>query len=279
MFARFLIATATFVSALAMAQDEPDPAQIYIEEFSYSGSGCPAGTVASNLSPDKEAATFIFSNYVISSAEVAGNLAQKACRLRLKMHVPAGWQFALFGVDYRGFARLDQGVQGFQGTRYDFGAAGATRLPTMRLNGPTNDDYLQIAEVPIERMAFSACNAQSHMLTLDSGVRIEGAQPFRNGAAPEQGLMTIDSLDGQVEEHYGFVWKPCQGPAFQAKCPVLAQATNGRRHVFWGVAFGRSQDAANTKSLNKAIQRCERARLKKPRMQIVCTPRPERCSG
>jgi hypothetical protein len=255
--------------------EAPNPSEVHIESIAYQGSGCRQGSAVYNLSPDREAMTLLFDSYIVNSADVAGKLAEKSCRVTVKIRTPPTWSFSVFGADYRGFAVLNPGVTGHQGSRYSF-AGEMTKLPPVALAGPFNEDYQQGAEVELQRPSYSPCHATTHTLTLESSIRVEGREPFRNGNAPAQGSMTVDSADGQLEEDYGLLWKPCTGPAVQVRCPVIGEAPNGKRRAFISAAWGPNEYRARLHALEKSRQRCHKVRDRR-NGRYSCRAYPVRC--
>ena len=91
------------------------------------GSGCPAGTADVTVSPDNSTLTVKYGAY---TAQVGGSAvpadARKNCQLVLDVKAPAGYTYALFGLDHRGHASLRAGATAtiqsdyyFQGATYD----------------------------------------------------------------------------------------------------------------------------------------------------------------
>jgi hypothetical protein len=113
--------TLTLASPAAKRGSGPNPDDVFIQSFTFAGSGCPAGTVANATDAAKDVLTLIYSEYV---AEIGpGTLPsdhRKNCQVNLDVHYPQGWQFSIFSVDYRGFEQLDAKVTGHQLATYYF---------------------------------------------------------------------------------------------------------------------------------------------------------------
>jgi hypothetical protein len=201
-----LLGIAAFlVSSLAFAQAAFDLSKVKISEFKYSGTGCPAGSVASDISEDRQAMTLIFDQF---SAETSGTtgarveINKKSCHVNLKLETPVGWSFTLFYLDFRGFAALDAGATGFQQTEYRLGSGREVDLGKFRLTGPYSDNYARIENLGLSSLPWSSCSKRKQSLTIESTVGIRSEA----GAA---GYMTIDSLDGEITHSYGIAWKRC----------------------------------------------------------------------
>jgi len=111
----------------------PDPNQISILESSYSGNGCPQGSVSTNTSPDKTVITYgfdQFQTYIGPNTKPSDH--SKNCQLHLNLKYPGGFQYAVVDATYHGFARLDAGVTGTFLTTYFF-SQDATKTSTTRM--------------------------------------------------------------------------------------------------------------------------------------------------
>lgn len=139
--------------------DEPFPeaGSVSISSFGANGTGCPEGSVAANISPDNRALTLLFDSYVIDSTETESFINQKNCLINMSLKAPAGWRYALFSIDYRGFADLSQGASAHQETEYAFGISGQKRIGAMDLNGPVSIDYHERQTGSISELAWSDC--------------------------------------------------------------------------------------------------------------------------
>ena len=103
------------------ATSAPDPGQITIVSTSYSGNGCPQGTVSTSTSPDKTVITYGFDAFqtYIGPGTVPADRS-KNCALHLNLQYPGGFQYAVVDATYHGWARLDAGVTGTFLTTYFF---------------------------------------------------------------------------------------------------------------------------------------------------------------
>ncbi|TWW08152.1 hypothetical protein E3A20_27190 [Planctomyces bekefii] len=198
--APLLIAAATFAGA-AQAQV---PNYVRVRNISWAGSGCPAGSVAQNVSPDLQAFTLLFDSYI---AQVGPGVPivekRKNCQLSVDLDFPQGWSYTIFTVDTRGYASLEPGVNGLQQSRYYFMGSAATGTLKTPLVGPVDRDY-QIRDVlGLSALVWSPCGA-TRALNINTEVRLD------NSCAPgASGMMTIDSIDGNLKLIYGIQWRRC----------------------------------------------------------------------
>ena len=195
-----LLGLAAFlISSLANAQASFDPSKVKISEFKYKGTGCPAGSVASNISGDGQAMTLIFDQFSAETSGTTGTqreINKKSCHVDLKLETPIGWSFTLFYLHFRGFAALDAGSTGFQETEYRLGSGREVDLGKFRLTGPYSDNYERVENLALGSLPWSSCTKRKQSLTIESTVGIRSEA----GAA---GYMTIDSLDGEITHSYG----------------------------------------------------------------------------
>ncbi len=205
MMKRLAVGAWLLSSLSAMAQDGPDPRQVYIRNVMANGSGCPIGSVGSDISPDAKAFTLTFSEY---AAEVGPGIplseSRKNCQVTVAMNIPGGWSYTVLKVDYRGFAALDAGVVGQQRSTYYFqGASGRTNSGSLFTNiyGPTSRDFTISDNVEINDYVWSPCGV-TRSLNINTEVRVQGRPGSR-------GYITQDSIDGELTQTYGIVWRRC----------------------------------------------------------------------
>lgn len=189
------------VSAPAFA-DTPD--YVTIRSISFAGSGCPAGTVAGNVSPDLTAFTLLFDQYI---AEVGPGVPfsekRKNCQLNIDFDFPPGWSYSLLTVDYRGYVSLDPRVTGLQQSSYYFQGQFATARLRTPIVGPIDEDYQIRDTLGMSALVWSPCGAM-RSININSEIRLDNSRN-RQG----RGLMTTDSIDGSVRLIYGIQWRRC----------------------------------------------------------------------
>ncbi len=185
-------------SVFALADEAPNPKEVYIESFSHNGSGCPIGSTASVLSGDAKALTVLFDRFS-ASTESGSRRDFKACSLDVKLHVPSGWSFALFQTQVRGFANIASTSIGTQRSRYTFGGQRLAVL-AKQIPGPFADDYIHEETAPISSLVYSPCGGERSLGVLTS-LELDGPNS----------LMTVDSTNGELVQKYQMNWKRCTG--------------------------------------------------------------------
>ncbi|EUC49626.1 hypothetical protein COCMIDRAFT_84044 [Bipolaris oryzae ATCC 44560] len=128
-----LLATATPLKRA----DGPNPNDITILDTTYSGNGCPQGSVSTSKSADKTVITYGFDKFqaYIGPGTVPSDRS-KNCQIHLNLRYPGGFQYAVVDATYHGWARLDAGVNGTFITTYYFSEdAGKTQTTRMSVSG------------------------------------------------------------------------------------------------------------------------------------------------
>jgi len=99
----------------------PSGHEVTIAGISFAGSGCPAGSVAGQLSSDLTTITLLYDSFVAQAgANTKAADMRKNCQLNVKLQYPSGWQFSVFKADYRGYAALQKGDSGTCKATYYF---------------------------------------------------------------------------------------------------------------------------------------------------------------
>lgn len=198
---------AILLSGPVVADESPNHGEISMEGISYQGSGCPAGSVASNLSPDAKAMTLLFDRYIVETQAATRptrfapeRKTTKVCKVDVRMRVPSGWSFGIFYVDFRGFADLQSNTLGIQRAAYHFGGR-KLLVGDYRLRGEYSDDYFYRYFVPVSSLVWSPCDISKW-----KDLRINTSITVRGGL----GQMTVDSIDGELTQQYAIAWRRCR---------------------------------------------------------------------
>jgi hypothetical protein len=214
-------ATLFLLSSQAFAQTPVPSDQVYIKEVNTIGSGCRPDSFALNLSSDKRAFTLTFSEFV---AEIGPGIdpaqAYKNCAITLSLSVPSGWQYSIGTFNYRGFMDLAPQVRAEHSTSYFFQGTGQTGSFTAFENGPLAKSFLYTDRVGLASSyipdTWSPCNAD-RALTFNPTIRLKRLE----GASPDaQSFITNDSVDGEIVQQFGLVWRRCGGAQNPAPTPT-----------------------------------------------------------
>ena len=199
----------TLVAGSAMAQFDDgglEPAYLRIRGLTDNGSGCPLGSVASNVSPDATAFTLIFDNYVAEAGPgVSLANSRKNCQLALDLDYPDGWSFSVVHLVYRGYVSLDPLVNALQKSTFYFQGSAAQESRETPFYGAQDTDFTVEDYIPTQQLIWSPCHVQ-RALNINSQVRLDTRSAARNA----RGLITTDSIDGETQAFtYGLAWQRC----------------------------------------------------------------------
>jgi hypothetical protein len=179
-----------------------------IGEVNYSGIGCPDGSIATVISPDKKTVSVLFDSFEIErSAKIVGtfssddtlderNAVKSMCQLQLPLQVPRGVQARITNVDLRGYlslpAKSHAGISGH--ARF----ASAGYLPELstkyQFKGPMDDDFLVQTKYPSETGSdWTVCGTDDVMLIT---TRIH----VINNNKEEDAMMTVDTADVESDD-------------------------------------------------------------------------------
>lgn len=203
-FKKLAMVGSAFAMLAASSAFAQAPDYVRVRSINFAGSGCPAGSVATNVSPDRQAFTLLFDSYI---AEVGPGISarekRKNCVVNVDLDFPQGWSYTIFTVDYRGYLDLANGHVGTQQTSYYFQGSSATARLTTNVRGPQARDYQIRDTLGVTALVWSPCGAQ-RALNMNTEVRIDNTRN-RNLSS----IMTIDSIDGQFKHIYGIQWRRC----------------------------------------------------------------------
>ncbi|OAL57312.1 hypothetical protein IQ07DRAFT_607431 [Pyrenochaeta sp. DS3sAY3a] len=182
--------------------EAPPAGQVKIRGVSYGGTGCPQGTMSSQISADRSVVTLIFDSYIASIGPgIAVTEQRKNCQLNVDIEYPGGFQYSILSADYRGYAAIQKGVTGTLKSTYYFSGQTAQSSTEYSFVGPVNGDYLKHDEADSTSVVWSPCGATG-MLNINSQVRLTGS-----GTAT--GLLTTDSTDLKFTQVVYVQWQKC----------------------------------------------------------------------
>lgn len=190
---------AVALSALAAGPASADDISLGIP--GYGGSGCPAGTVSTTLSPDGKSLSLIFDQYEVSAGGATGrSFDRKSCNVAIPVHVPNGYSIAVLAVDYRGFNHLPYGAMSQFNVEYFFaGSRGPAFRRTFR--GAQEGDYLIQNELLAESLVWSPCGADVNLRT-NASLRV-------NTVGNREASATVDSQDVNAAIVYHVQMRRC----------------------------------------------------------------------
>lgn len=189
----------------------PPEGSVKIKTISAIGTGCPdESTYSTNISEDAKAFTVTFSSFV---AEIGPGIplsaSRKNCALTATLEVPNGYQFSIATFNYRGFMDLDKKVRADHTTQYYFQGQSQTGKFVATETGKLAKDFVYTDKLGLVSSYFpdvwSPCNVD-RALIINPSIRVS---KLSGAAADAQGLIANDSVDGEIQQVFGFVWRKC----------------------------------------------------------------------
>ncbi len=180
----------------------PDPTTVYVRSITYTGTGCPQGSVAQSLTADRTGFTLTFDAFVASKGpDVPATEATKTCQVNLDLKVPQGWQYSIGTIDYRGVVSLPKKMKATQEATYYFNGDGGLASADTKFVGPVDKDYLIRDTLPFSTVVWSSCD-EARPLNILTQLSLKGGT--------EAGQISGGVMDGKVKFVLGLHWKECQ---------------------------------------------------------------------
>jgi hypothetical protein len=187
---------------VARAAESP-PGRVFFDIVSVSGTGCPAGTTAVSYSVSGDAFTLQHASFVAAVGVGASPVDwRKYCQVRLMVHPPAGYSYAITGVDHRGSISLAAGANAVERTSYYFAGQVQTALVTHQFLGPVSDDWQTSDQITIDSLGFSPCGAERE-LNVNTEVRVLAGTS--NPAATTNSMTETET----AADLYHLTWRRC----------------------------------------------------------------------
>ncbi|KAK3942891.1 hypothetical protein QBC46DRAFT_423974 [Diplogelasinospora grovesii] len=211
------LSTLPLFAALVVALPSPNPSpaitvplpggpsghEVQIEAIAFAGSGCPAGSVAGQLSSDLTTITLLYDSFVAQAGQgIPGASYRKNCQLNIKLKYPSGWQFSVFKADYRGYAQIPQGDTGTCKATYYFSGDSNQVSSTMTIKGPYDDNYIKTDQFGVTSTVWSPCGLEG-LLNINSEVRLSPPDATKNAQ------LTVDSTDLKFTQVHYLQWQTC----------------------------------------------------------------------
>ena len=194
------------IAFLSLASPTSYGAGLQLGEPQYGGTGCPMGSAAIALSPDQQALSILFDQYVV---EAGGSRAfnRKNCNIAIPVHVPQGYSVSVIAIDYRGFTGLPSGGRAQLSVNYFLTSSGNPNPgPGVRTSktfyGPLSSDYIKSDSLGLEAIVWSGCGA-------DAILRANTTLLVNSNHRRDQAMATVDSADVSSGIIYHLRWKSC----------------------------------------------------------------------
>ena len=175
---------------------------IQLGEPGYGGTGCPAGTASTTLSPDNKSLSIIFDDFMVEAGDSVGKrMNRKSCSIAIPVHVPQGMSVSVVDVDYRGYVSVPRGGMARFSAEYFFAGQRGPRF-TKNFRGEFDDDYFFENTLGLYGMVWSPCGA-------DVNLRVNASMLAKSNRYYDDALATVDSADFSAGLVYHLQWKRC----------------------------------------------------------------------
>lgn len=191
-----------FVLLAALFAEAQSLSSVKVLGVTYSGSGCPQGSVQTVISPEVNQFSILYDNFTM---DVGGQTNEttdtKSCEVQIRMKLPFGTALNVESADFRGFISLDGGVIAHHQVQHQ---VGSNKLATFGFGnqifqGPVQKNYLIQSQKPDFKLPKALrCLPLKKEVTLSVRTRIK----MTGGEGARLGLMTVDSADGRIEQRY-----------------------------------------------------------------------------
>jgi len=194
------------VPASPASANPPPPNKMVADIVGVNGSGCPAGTVGVQVSPDNTAITVTYSQYVAQVGVGALPIDfRKNCQIALNVHVPQGFTYAIAKSDYRGYANLAAGASGYEAANYYFQGQSQNARAQHNFAGPREGDWTTTDLVGIASLSFLPCGEMRN-LNINTELRVYAGW---SNTHTTTSLLTMDSTDTSLTTIYHLAWMRC----------------------------------------------------------------------
>ncbi|MET0342031.1 MAG: DUF4360 domain-containing protein [Polyangiales bacterium] len=179
-----------------------DPNGAYFADVTANGTGCPAGTWTTSLSPDGQTFTTTFSAF---EAEVDRSraISIKDCNLSIKIHSPQGLSYTVEDFYYGGYLYLEPGVSARQQSNYYFqGSPDEGAEIVTDIEGPQDKSFLVQDTRENVNFVRSRCG-EEQTLNVRATLRLRNSNPRGNG------YINVAAIDGSTKLVLKLSWKRC----------------------------------------------------------------------
>jgi Domain of unknown function (DUF4360) len=193
----------SFIAAFVLLSWRALAGDLEIQDPTYGGSGCPAGSAAISVAPDQKSLSVLFDQFATSAGGTTGKVRdRKACALTIPVKVPQGFSVAIFQVDYRGFNIIPKGgVNRFEAEYFWAGSQGPK--VSRYYYGPEEDSFYTGDTLAARTLVWTACGESVNF-------RINASMLSTTNSKREQIEGIIDSVDVDAGIKYHLTWRKCK---------------------------------------------------------------------
>ena len=204
-----LMWTRPTLSCPCFCPDKIEEELMTIQVLSYQGSGCPPSSIMADISPDKQVATMIFSNFVVDKDGRSEKYQkQKFCRVTFSILTSPLFSSAGFNLRTEGSFDIEKGARADQENfYYSESRPQGSVLDTFIETGYKSDDYRLESNSTMVGKDLSICNKYNQTVSVSSRLRIN---PTEKGGNNSSGFISLDLLEFKLPNQQDYRWKDCE---------------------------------------------------------------------
>jgi len=184
--------------------DVPDKKDIRIKTVSISGTGCPPGTVWSDVGEDATLLAITYSKF--EAATGPGKTitdARKFCNVRIGLDYPAGWSYTVATTVVRGYVKAPKKCSAKLSALYFFSGYKDDAQCSVKFNGPVDKRFVE--DTAVSALVWSKCGVKGKegpLFNVNTDVSVDCKDS--DGAT-----IGVDTQDTKFELKLLLQWKRC----------------------------------------------------------------------
>lgn len=197
----FLALSFLGLASSAAFSASPRLSDVYINSISVNGSGCLDGSISGEITSDSQLNLYFDDFFAEAGRDVSRVDDRKFCQISLNLHVPDGWQYALYSAKYEGYAVVDRGAYVNQTSTYYFqGDLSETAEFNSKVTGPFQNSF-KITDTLRTDAVWSPCGI-NRSLNIKTSIMASA----RGG---KYAWISLDSFGTRGGHKYGLQWRRC----------------------------------------------------------------------
>ncbi|MBF0362104.1 MAG: DUF4360 domain-containing protein [Oligoflexia bacterium] len=172
----------------------------------YSGNGCPSGTINATLSPDNKTLSVLFDQFIANAGNGSGGLLsdRKSCSLAIPVHLPNGYSVSVYKIDFRGHAEIPLNGDALGNLKVDYFFAGQQGVSLTKSFAPGfADDFTITDDLAATAEVWSSCG-EDVILRTNTNISV------KTNVSAEATMLSIDSIDMATGLTYHIRYQACQ---------------------------------------------------------------------
>lgn len=191
--------------------------QMMLQSLSFHGSGCSADSVLTEISPDQQVATLVFSDFIVEkNGPAETRRKQKFCDVSLSILTSPLLSLASFDLRTDGSFDIEEGIRADKTLSYRSNAhSEATLLNSWTQHGYEAGDDVTRSNMSLLLEGGHRCEVYNQTVSLSNMLSI---RPFPNISNSASGFLSLDTLELKLPVAGVNRLKDCEvswGTAFQ----------------------------------------------------------------